>query len=69
MADKKEGKEGKDLKDFTPREMEIMSKAWVCMVEEPKVRTPNIASLHPTFIHLTMLECRSTTRSLRRSSA
>ncbi|KAF2484129.1 hypothetical protein BDY17DRAFT_121798 [Neohortaea acidophila] len=24
-------------KDFTPREMEIMAKAWSCMVEEPKV--------------------------------
>jgi hypothetical protein len=52
MADKKEGKEGKDLKDFTPREMEIMSKAWVCMVEEPKVHCHNITSLashlHPS---------------------
>jgi hypothetical protein len=45
MADKKEGKEGKENKDFTPREMEIMSKAWVCMVEEPKVRRHNITSL------------------------
>ena len=40
MADKPE------VKDFTPREMEIMAKAWNCMVEEPKVNsTPLILNL------------------------
>jgi hypothetical protein len=28
----------KDKSDFTAREMEIMTKAWTCMTEEPKVR-------------------------------
>ena len=26
----------KDKSDFTPRELEIMGKAWNCMTEEPK---------------------------------
>lgn len=33
-----ETKESKSNSDFTPREMEIMAKAWCCMTEEPKVR-------------------------------
>ncbi|RMZ14218.1 hypothetical protein D0862_02085 [Hortaea werneckii] len=33
MADKSD----KGTKDFTPRELEIMAKAWKCMTEEPKL--------------------------------
>ncbi|KAK5110271.1 hypothetical protein LTR62_006124 [Meristemomyces frigidus] len=36
MADKNAGKEGKD---FTPREMEIMAKAWNCFVDYNKLAT------------------------------
>jgi len=38
-----------EVKDFTPREMEIMAKAWNCFVEEPKVR--------PTILSLTTCPC------------
>ncbi|GAB1735106.1 hypothetical protein NU219Hw_g174t1 [Hortaea werneckii] len=33
MADKSD----KGTKDFTPRELDIMAKAWKCMTEEPKL--------------------------------
>ncbi len=33
----------KEVKDFTPRELEIMAKAWNCMFEEPKVNYDKLA--------------------------
>lgn len=46
MADKSD----KGSKEFTARELEIMAKAWKCMIEEPKVLLPNLPPAPSQFL-------------------